>query len=545
MKKIFTCLLSVIVSLGAYAQITDGYYRLKCKQTGRYIAIHNDYVNKESAKRTGNVDLQSLETIEDFDEVVNDPGSIIYMRKTPNGWAIDGQGFTTQGKLDLQLTEIDGAYRVWATVTSDGMTLTRYLRDYEDQTGKSYITTDKDKSSNWEWYFVPVEGDNYMGLKGDVKVGSDYYTTIYATFPIQLGSKMKAYTVSSLTTSSCTLEEIGDIVPQYTPAVIKCAGEKASDNKVTPLEWDEETIIGNKLSGEIFCYPVTTPSGKERRDNPAWNTLDYDPETMRVIGESDGKLCFVTSSTLRFIPANTAFLDVPSDAAAVMTTDGSSIKPTPEPEGTTFVEDVDDSGTKNVPVSFIVTTSSSSETPTVAIANNEGITGQFEIPETVTHSGVEYKVTEIAEGAFQNNTALTDITIPASISSINDNAFAGCKNLKSITIYRDEPINLSPVTARAFTRSNGDSVFDGVDKETCILYVPEGSVDKYKAAPIWKEFKNIQAISTTGIFRVEYLDGVLYNVYNLNGLRVKSQATSLDGLPRGIYIINGKKVLKK
>ena len=135
---------------------------------------------------------------------------------------------------------------------------------------------------------------------------------------------MKAYTVSSLTTSSCTLEEIGDIVPQYTPAVIKCAGEKASDNKVTPLEWDEEMIIGNKLSGEIFCYPVTTPSGKERRDNPAWNTLDYDPETMRVIGESDGKLCFVTSSTLRFIPANTAFLDVPSDAAAVMTTDGTT-----------------------------------------------------------------------------------------------------------------------------------------------------------------------------------------------------------------------------
>ena len=66
MKKIFTCLLSVIVSLGAYAQITDGYYRLKCKQTGRYIAIHNDYVNKESAKRTGNVDLQSLETIEEL-----------------------------------------------------------------------------------------------------------------------------------------------------------------------------------------------------------------------------------------------------------------------------------------------------------------------------------------------------------------------------------------------------------------------------------------------------------------------------------------------
>jgi hypothetical protein len=326
MKKIFTCLLSAIVSLSAYAQITDGYYRLKCKQTGRYLTVHNDYVNKESAKRTGDVDLQSLETIKDFDNVVDDPGSIIYMRKTSTGWAIDGQGFTTQGKLDLQLTQVGDAFRVWATISSDGMTFTKYLRDYEEEPGYSYITTNPDKSSNWEWYFLPVEGDNYMGLYGDVKAGSNYYTTFYATFPIQLGSKMKAYAVSSMTTSSCTLEDIGNIVPQNTAVVIQCAGEKASENKVTPLIWDEPMISGNLLSGEIFCYPVITPSGRERRDNPAWNALDYDPETMRMIGESDGKLCFVTYSVLDipYVPANTAYLDVPSDAAAILPTDGTT-----------------------------------------------------------------------------------------------------------------------------------------------------------------------------------------------------------------------------
>ncbi len=35
-----------------------------------------------------------------------------------------------------------------------------------------------------------------------------------------------------------------------------------------------------------------------------------------------------------------------------------------------------------------------------------------------------------------------------------------------------------------------------------------------------------------------------FDVYDLNGRKVKSQVTSLDGLPRGIYIINGKKVMK-
>ena len=36
-----------------------------------------------------------------------------------------------------------------------------------------------------------------------------------------------------------------------------------------------------------------------------------------------------------------------------------------------------------------------------------------------------------------------------------------------------------------------------------------------------------------------------FDVYDLNGRKVLSQVTSLDGLPNGIYIVNGKKILKK
>jgi len=219
--------------------------------------------------------------------------------------------------------------------------------------------------------------------------------------------------------------------------------------------------------------------------------------------------------------------------------------PKPEPKGTTFEEDVDDSASNEINAKFTVTESISSDTPTVSISSDEdGVSGQLEIPETVTHNGVEYKVTEISDGAFQNNTSLTGVTIPASIVSIKENAFAGCANLKSITIYVVMPIYLATAAARALTRSDGSSVFDGVDKEACILYVPEGSVDKYKAAPVWNEFKNIQAIgSATGINGIELIDGEIFDVFNLNGLKVKSQTTSLDGLPRGIYIVKGKKVI--
>ena len=88
-------------------------------------------------------------------------------------------------------------------------------------------------------------------------------------------------------------------------------------------------------------------------------------------------------------------------------------------------------------------------------------------------------------------------------------------------------------------------MFEGVNKETCILYVPEVSVDAYKAAPVWKEFKNILPIkSSTGIQTIMMDNGEGFDVYSLSGQKVKSKTTSLDGLPRGIYIINGKKVMK-
>ena len=35
-----------------------------------------------------------------------------------------------------------------------------------------------------------------------------------------------------------------------------------------------------------------------------------------------------------------------------------------------------------------------------------------------------------------------------------------------------------------------------------------------------------------------------FDVYDLNGLKVRHQVTSLDGLPNGVYIVNGNKVVK-
>ena len=68
--------------------------------------------------------------------------------------------------------------------------------------------------------------------------------------------------------------------------------------------------------------------------------------------------------------------------------------PMPEPKGTTFDLDTDDSSTTEVKISFVVKESDSAGTPTVAISDDKDASGSVSIPESVTHNGVEYKVTD-------------------------------------------------------------------------------------------------------------------------------------------------------
>lgn len=214
-------------------------------------------------------------------------------------------------------------------------------------------------------------------------------------------------------------------------------------------------------------------------------------------------------------------------------------------EEMTFVSGGDDDKDEDDAAKYRITTEDDNKL-TVSVAGSDDVKGKFEIPQTVTYNGVNYVVTEISDGAFENNTMLTDVIIPASIESIKDNAFKGCTNLNTITIYVVTPIVFSTALTRGMiTRADGTSVFEGVNKETCILYVPEGSVDLYKAANVWKDFVNILPIGSTGINGIVLTNDNPQDVYDLHGCKVKSKTTTLEGLHNGIYIVNGKKQLIK
>ena len=154
MKKLFTLVFAAFTTLSASA-LENGYYRMQCVETGRYVSFRNNYVDTESAKRTTEVQFYSLRTVSGFESVANDPGSVIYFKQFDQGWALSSQGYgTNESNYYIQITDMgDGTYRLWADYSKDGVTATRYMRDCDDASGGySYVTTEAAISKGWNWH---------------------------------------------------------------------------------------------------------------------------------------------------------------------------------------------------------------------------------------------------------------------------------------------------------------------------------------------------------------------------------------------------------
>ena len=240
--------------------------------------------------------------------------------------------------------------------------------------------------------------------------------------------------------------------------------------------------------------------------------------------------------------------------------------------------------------------------------------GNVAIPEEVTYMNRTRKVTSVGDGAFLHCKGLTSVTIPNSVTSIGFGAFLGCSGIKKVIvkdiaawcgikfggydsnplfyakhIYSDEDTEitnliipnsvttignyafyyckgLTSVTIPNSVTSFGYAAFDGVDIPTVIslienplkitgrtwnggtfsqntfnnatLYVPKGTIEKYKATGGWKDFAYIVEGTPTGIKVIENTQKKNATVYDLNGVRLSESK-------KGINIINGQKVIVK
>lgn len=168
---------------------------------------------------------------------------------------------------------------------------------------------------------------------------------------------------------------------------------------------------------------------------------------------------------------------------------------------------------------------------------DKDIEGDYVIPSTVMINGVETPVTEIGDRAFEGCKELTSVTIPKSIEHIGEGAFRGCDNLEEIICESEKPIDLG----HSFVRTRlglAITQFEGINFDTCILYVPVGSKTAYENAEGWNQFKHIVEYDPSAIRDVRQNEAESEVYYNLQGQRVKNPA-------KGLYIRNGRKVIVK
>ena len=135
-------------------------------------------------------------------------------------------------------------------------------------------------------------------------------------------------------------------------------------------------------------------------------------------------------------------------------------------------------------------------------------------------------VTTIGKGSFWGCTSLTNITIPNSVTSIEEYAFNECSGLTSITIpqsvtnigsgafycYTEKEMYNEEIGGIVLTRESSlksvillhteppqitgylQNAFSYTEYENAVLYVPIGTIERYKATKGWKEFESIEEL---------------------------------------------------
>lgn len=157
----------------------------------------------------------------------------------------------------------------------------------------------------------------------------------------------------------------------------------------------------------------------------------------------------------------------------------------------------------------------------------------FNILKTVEISGGEWQKIEAELPEGTKFFAIRNVTKPSTayILLIDDiSYYVGGGNVEKYNIYRDG-ILIGSTTDYNYIDVN-------VTKGNHIYQVTASYINNIESAPTTIE------VIPTGISTVSN-SSITYDIYTLSGVCLKHQANTLKGLRRGVYIINGKKVIIK
>ena len=302
MRKIVFLLFAWCAVNTALAQLSgDGFYRVQNVNTERYLT----FVSRQIIKSADGMDAdlsQAMITKKDFDnEVVKDPGSIVYISKVSGGYGLQSQGLDSNEMLKgipLVITASSGAYICSGTVSASGATATKTLYDQGGVANKEGFLTTSD-TGNKLWYIKPVKvnSNNYFGLI-PTQYDDEYWTTLKASFAFEYNSKnMEVYYVKNVYKQGvAVIAKVNGTVPAGAPVIIKCSSPQSLNNKLNLIHAAESSIAGNLLLGAYLG-----------------RTIGYNPATMRLLGKgSDGRKAFITVRNRGYINPNEAYLVVPN-----------------------------------------------------------------------------------------------------------------------------------------------------------------------------------------------------------------------------------------
>ncbi len=259
-------------------------------------------------------------------------------------------------------------------------------------------------------------------------------------------------------------------------AFINCTGltSVTINAEITSIE-EEAFCYCSSLTSITLPYGVTTIG---RRAFYGCSTLSSVtlPSTLTTIGYSAFDDCYALAA-----------IDIPSSVTSIdgaAFSDCRSLTTLVLPNGITNVGDwfCDNcSGLTEMVIPNSVTSIGQSAfkncTNIEAITLSENLTSigkeAFRACSSLTSINIPEGVTSIGEYTFYGCSNLTSLTIPEGITSIEKYMFYGCSNLKSVIIKTATPPTL------------GENSFENT---TCTIFVPNESVNAYKAAEGWSTF---------------------------------------------------------
>ena len=166
---------------------------------------------------------------------------------------------------------------------------------------------------------------------------------------------------------------------------------------------------------------------------------------------------------------------------------------------------------------------------TARIVDYNGTSTDLVIPSTLGGS----KVVCIGSSAFKNNTNLTSVTIPDTVTTIENSAFSGCSNIKKLTLGK----NVSEIGMHAFQSNIGLTTLTIPDSVTFIDTGAFGGCSKLREISIGKSVSRMGGAvfsSSPQLRKVTIAEGTTVigtdafsNCYLLDNIKIPNTVTEI------------------